>query len=173
MATPAPTPAIKVSVKPPEIAAKKFLDRASGARDYFLFGVRNPKRSPTEAAISMRTTLEQKMARKEVWDRWEERRRAAGDALWLAKIELLGADRYPRGVEIGAALWYDFYTKFDDKLNEVLGKVYSIPRVTIDDSVRRVEALIRGLYGWRYKPSTMSTENIRSTVDKLRAIRLA
>ena len=173
MATPAPTPTGRVSVKSPEIAAKKFLERASGARDYYLYGVHNPKRSPTEAAISMRSTLEQKMARKEVWDRWEERRKAVGDQLWLAKIDLLGADRYPRGVEIGAALWYDFFSKFDDKLNEVLTRVYSIPRVTIDDSVRRVETLIRGLYGWRYKPTAMSVDQIRSTVEKLRAIRLA
>jgi len=172
MSTPA-TPAMKVSVKPPEIAAKKLLDRALAARDYYVYGVRNPKRSPTEAAISMRSTLEQKMARKEIWDKWEEKRRAAGDALWSAGIELKGVQRYPQGIEFGVPKWFDFYGQFSKRLTEVLTRVYSIPRVTIDDSVRRVETLIRGLHGFRYKPSAMTADSIRATLEKIRAVRLA
>jgi len=168
MATPAP----KIVIKSPDLAAKKFLDRASTATPFYAYGVRNPKRSPTEAALSMRETLERKMALKETWDKWEKRRRAAGDAKWLSGIELKGIDRYPRGIEFGAAFWYDFFTKFKAKLEEVLAKVYSIPRVTVDDSVRRVETLIRGLYGWTYVPSALKPEDVKATVEKIRALRL-
>jgi len=167
------TPAPKIAIKTPELAAKKLLERAQAAVPFYVHGVHNPKRSPTEAAISMKETLQRKMSMSETWDKWEKRRKAVGDAGWLAGIELKGVDRYPRGMEFGSARWYDFYGKFKPTLEGVLAKVYAIPRVTIDDSVRRVETLIRGLYGWTYVPSALKPEDIKATVEKLRTLKLA
>lgn len=162
----------EVSLKPVEIAAKRYYDRATTALPYYLAGVKNPKRSPTAAALEMKDTLKEKMKRDETWDKWERRRRAAGDEGWLAGIMVKGKDRYVPGVTIGAARWADFYDKFAPKLKEVLSEVYSKPRVTVEDSIERVATLIRGLYGWTYEPTPMTAEELKSRVEKIRAIKI-
>ena len=162
----------EVNLKPTEVAVKRYFDRATTALPYYLAGVKNPKRSPTEAAISMKSTLMEKMSKPETWDKWEKRRRAAGDEGWFAGITIKGKDRYVPGVTIGAAKWADFYEKFAPKLKEVLAEVYRKPRVTVEDSIERVATLIRGLYGWTYEPTPLTAEEIKSRIERIRTIKL-
>ncbi len=85
----------------------------------------------------MRKTLEAKMAAKETWDKWEANRRAVGDAGWLYGVKKKGIDRFPSGIDAGAPIWAEFYKQFKPHLEAGLSKVYSLPRATIDDAVKR------------------------------------
>ena len=168
MADPAP----EIKLKPVEIIIKKYFDRTRNAT-YYLAGVLSPKRSPTEAAISMKSTLVEKMKRDETWEKWEKRRKAAGDTKWRAMIELKGVASYPRGTEVGSVYMLDFLNKFLPHLSEGLKKVYKEPRVTIDDSVKRAEIMIRHNHEFTYEPSSITVDNIKATLEKIKSIRLS
>ena len=42
----------EVKIKPPEIGARKLLEGVRRSRGFYIYGVQNPKVSPTEAAVS-------------------------------------------------------------------------------------------------------------------------
>jgi len=163
MATP------EVKLKPVDIAVKKYYDRTRRP-DYYLAGVRNPKRSPTEAALSMADTWHRKVSLDETKEKWMKRRAAVGDEGWIAGIELKGVARYPQGTEIGSVKMMDFLNKFYPHLAEGLKKVYSIPRVTIDDSIERVATLIRHNHEFTYEPSKMTAKDIKALLEKVKSI---
>jgi len=145
----APTGEIKV--KSVEDALAKYLKRTEVARDDYVKGIQNPKRDPTKAAISMRSTLEAKMASKATWDKWQEKLESVGFKGWQEGALKKGADRYLPGVRMGAKYWKQFYTQFKPHLEEGLRKVYALPRATIDDSCKRAETMIRHNAKFRYK----------------------
>jgi hypothetical protein len=144
------TPGASISVKPPDKVLEKWQKRAKDGKELYAYYVKLPKRSPTEAAISMRKTLEAKMAAKETWDKWEQNRRAVGDNGWLYGIMTKGLDRFPSGIDAGAWKYSEFYRQFKSHLEAGLPKVYSLPRATIDDSVKRAEVMIRHNATFRY-----------------------
>ena len=161
-----------VRVKPPEISARKLLDRFRAAKGFWLFGIQNPKRSPTEAAISMRATLERKMASKETWDKWEERRKAVGDAGWLTGILEKGVNRFEQGMDVGIAYWLQFFTQFKPHLEAGLEKVYAIPRATLDDAIRRAAEMIRHNAKFKYTKKGLTPDEVRSLREKIAGVSL-
>ncbi|MEM4976652.1 MAG: hypothetical protein QXT64_04940 [Desulfurococcaceae archaeon] len=140
-----------ISIKPVDKTVEKWMNRARAGVDLYRIYTAAPKRSPTEAALSMKETLQQKMARPETWDKWEKNRRAVGDAGWLYGVQTKGVARYPQGIEAGRKYYEQFYTQFKPHLEAGLAKVYAIPRVTIDDAVRRAETMIRHNYTFRFE----------------------
>ena len=140
-----------ISIKPVDKTVEKWLQRARAGVELYKFYVQQPKRSPTEAAISMKETLMAKMAKPETWEKWEENRRAVGDAGWLYGVMNKGVQRYPQGIEVGKKYYEQFYSQFKSHLERGLAEVYSIPRVTLDDAVRRAEVMIRHNAKFRFK----------------------
>jgi hypothetical protein len=139
-----------ISVKPPEKVLEKWQTRAKAGASEYAYYVEHPKRSPTDAAISMRATLEAKMSQKATWDKWEQNRKAVGDAGWLYGIKTKGISRFPTGVDAGAPKFADFYRQFKAHLEAGLAKVYAMPRATIDDAVARAAAMIKHNATFRY-----------------------
>jgi len=152
MGAPAPTRK-EVKAKPVEVALDKYIRRATAAKDDYVRGVQNPRRDPTEAAISMRSTLEAKMASKETWDKWEDRLRSVGFKGWQEATLNKGANRFLDGIRYGAKYWKQFYEQFKDHLEKGLAQVHAMPRATLDDSVRRAEFMIRWNAKFRFKKS--------------------
>jgi len=163
---------VEVKVKPVDVSARKYLDKALAGKPFYAYFVHHPKRSPTAAAIAMKETLMKKMALSETWDKWEQKRAAVGDAGWLAGVELKGIDRFPKGIEVGSARWFDFYSDFKGTLEKNLVEVYKLPRVTIDDSVKRAETMIRLNAVYRYIPKPRTAAEIESQVKAIKAIKL-
>jgi len=163
---------VEVKVKPVDVSARKYLDKATAGKPFYAYFVHHPKRSPTEAAIAMRATLEGKMKLTETWDKWEAKRRAVGDAGWLAGIEHKGIDRFPKGVEVGAPRWQKFYEDFKPTLEKNLAEVYRLPRVTIDDAVKRAETMIRLNAEYKYIPKPMGPAEVSAGIDAIKKIKL-
>ncbi|RLE49033.1 MAG: hypothetical protein DRJ18_00710 [Candidatus Methanomethylicota archaeon] len=161
-----------VRLKSPELAARKFLENTGKAKPFYLFGVYNPKRNPIEAALSAADTWHEKVSSDAAKTKFTERLGAVKQEFWQAMAELKGADRYPRGCEYGAAMMYDFLTKFLPHLANILPEVYAIKKVTIDDSVKRVETLIKRAHEFTYKPTAMDKASLTGTLSKIKAIKL-
>jgi len=163
----------EVKLKSPELVAKKYLTRTAQSREFYLYGVKNPKRSPTEAALQAAETWHARVSAPETLEKWKARRSAAGDEKWLFGIEVKGAERWPRGCEIGAVWLYDFMTKFLPHLAKGLEEVYKIERKTIEDAIKRVETLIRHNAKFRYEPSKISIEEAKKILERLKALKIA
>lgn len=141
-----------VRIKPVDYVTKKWLERARAAVEDYKLGVQNPRRDPIKAAISMKDTLMRKMAARETWDKWEQKLSAWNLEAWSKRAVNVGANRYPTGIEASQDTFKQFYEQFSKHLAEGLPKVYSIPRVTLDDSIRRAAEMIRHNAKFRFIP---------------------
>jgi len=162
----------EIRLKPPEIAAKKYLDRTRTAVPYYIYGTRNPKRSPTAAALEAAEAWHSKVSAPETLEKWKKRRAAAGDDKYYFGLETKGYKRYPEGTEVGSVYMLDFLTKFYPHLAEGLRKVYAIQKKTLDDAVKRAETMIRHNATFTYEPSKISAAEARSVLERLRALRV-
>jgi len=162
----------KVTAKPVDMSARKFLDKARAGKPFYAYFVHYPKRSPTDAAIAMKSTLVEKMKLDETWDKWEAKRRAVGDEGWLAGIELKGIGRFVPGIEVGAPRWQLFYEDFKPHLEAGMVEVYRLPRVTIDDAVERAATMIRHNAKYRYLPKPVGPEELKTQLEAIKKIKL-
>jgi hypothetical protein len=138
-------------VKPPARWKKKYVDRATVATDDYKFGVEHPVRSQMEAAIAGRKTLEAKMAKKETWDKWQEGLEYVGDEGWRKGCIEKGVDRYAPGVRVGADKYSEFAEKFSEHLKVKVEEIRKLPKITIEDSIKRAAEMIRHNAAFRFK----------------------
>ena len=138
-------------VKPIERWIRKYEDRASVAVEDYKWGVQNPSASPIEQAIAHKEDLMKKMAKKETWDKWEEALKFVGDEGWVKGCLEKGVDRYPTGIRVGVDKYKDFASKFKEHLEKGVAEVKKLPKVTLEDSIKRAEKMIRHNAMFRYK----------------------
>lgn len=138
-------------VKPAARWVDKYGRRTAVATPDYQWGVQNPSRDPTAAAISMKETLKAKMADAKTWDKWEEALKAVGMGKWQEAALNKGASRYGPGVEFGKKYYSDFASKFEAHLAAGVAEVYKLPKVTIEDSINRAATMIRHNAKFRYK----------------------
>ncbi len=150
----------EVRIKPPEIGAKKLLEKVRGARPFYLYGVQNPKVSPTEAAVAMKDTWRQIMSRAETAEKWAANRLAAGV---LGK----GADRLIQGVEFGIGKYLDFASEFYPYMATKIAEIKRMPKVTIEDRVRRAAEMIKHNYNFKRKKRAYTISDLQSLKDKV------
>jgi len=141
-----------IKVKPVELTVKKWLERARAGATLYAERVKSPRRDPIKAAIAKRADLEAKMQKKETWDKWETRLSAVGMEGWLKATLTKGVERYPRGIEFGKDKFADFYEQFSKHLEAGLAKVLAMPKVTLEDSIRRAAEMIRWNAQFKYVP---------------------
>ena len=138
-------------VKPVERWVKKYEDRATVATDDYKYGIEHPSANPIEMAISHRKDLEAKMKDPKTWDKWEEALKFVGFEGWKKGALEKGVSRYPEGIRSGLAKYKDFANKFKEHLEKGVEEVKKMPKVTLDDSVKRAEKMIRHNATFRYK----------------------
>jgi len=163
---------IGVKIKSPELGARKLLERARVARPFYIYGVQNPKVSPTEAAIAMKDTWRQIMSRTETVEKWAANRAAVGDVGWLAGILGKGADRYVPGVEFGIGKYLDFASEFYPYLEKKLPEIKRMPKVTIEDSINRAAAMIRHNHAFHYKKKPFSLSDLEGLKSRVLGVSL-
>lgn len=156
----------------PEIAAKKLLERVRQSKGFYIYGVQNPKVSPTEAAISQAEAWHAKVSAAETKQKWIENRKAAGDETWLAGILGKGADRWLPGVEFGVGKYLAFAEEFFPYLSAGLSKVYAIQKRTLDDSIRRAAEMIRHNAGFKRKKRAFTLDELNTLKSKVEGVTL-
>ena len=163
----------EVKIVPPEVAAKKLLDRALASKDYLVYGIMNPKRSPTEAAISMAETWHSKVSDPKTKEKWIKNRRAAGDETWKAGLLGKGIDRWGPGIELGIGKYLAFASEFFPYMAAGLAtKVYTIQKKTLEDSVKRVRELIFHNAAFERKKRAFTLDELKSAAEKVRGVSL-
>ena len=160
----------EVTIKPPELGAKKLLDRVRQSKGYYLWGVQNPKVSPTEAAIAVADSWHRIMSDPRTKEKWVENRKAAGDETWLAGILGKGADRFIPGVEFGIGKYLEFASEFYPYMAAKIAEIKQMPKVTIEDRINRAAAMIRHNYNFKRKKRAYTLtelQNLRSKVESV------
>jgi len=130
---------------------KKYEERASVATEDYKYGVQNPSANPIEQAIVHRKDLEAKMRAKETWDKWENALKYVGLEGWQKGALEKGVARYSEGVRAGLNKYKDFASKFKEHLEKGVATVKAMPKTTLEDSIKRAEAMIRHNASFRYK----------------------
>ena len=133
----------EIKIKPAEVVVSKWADRAKAGLELYRQFTQSPKRDPTSAAISMRSSLEAKMRAKETWDKWENSLRNVGFQGWLYGVQTKGVQRFPQGIDAGQPFYQQFYSQFAPHLAAGLAQIYRMPKATLEDSVARAAAMIR------------------------------
>ncbi|MCD6590272.1 hypothetical protein J7K74_03775 [Candidatus Woesearchaeota archaeon] len=113
--------------------------------------IKQPRRDPIKAAISMRSTLEAKMADKSTWDKWQEKLEGIGFEGWLDATLNKGVPRFVPGIEYGFKYYKAFAEQFSKHLEEGLKKVLAMPKRTLDESIARAAEMIRHNAKFRFK----------------------
>lgn len=164
----------EVKIIDPTIAAKKLLDRATQSRDYLVYGVMNPKRSPTEAAVAAADAWHARVSAPETKTKFVENRKAAGDESWLAGVLGKGIDRWAPGIELGIGKYLQFAEEFYPYMASGLAtKVYTIQKRTLDDSIKRVAELIRHNAAFKRKKRAFTLDELKSLAEKVRSASVA
>lgn len=138
-------------VKPPERWSAKYQSRTAVARPDYEWGIRNPARSPTAAAIAAKATLKAKMADAATWDKWEAARKYVGDEGWSKAAIEKGAVRYGPGVTFGAPKQAEFAGKFAPHLKTGVDAIMKMPNISLEDKIARAGAMIRHNATFRLK----------------------
>ncbi len=162
----------EVAVVDPTIAAKKLLERVRVSKGFYIHGVQNPKRSPTEAAIQAADAWHARVSAAETKKKWVDNRKLAGDESWLAGILGKGADRWLPGVEFGIGKYLAFAEEFFPYLAAGLSKVYSIQKRTLEDSIKRAAEMIRHNAAFKRKKRAFSLDELRSLKEKVESVPL-
>ena len=137
--------------KPVERWTDKWRSRAGVARKDYEAGIQNPSRDPVAAAIEQRASLESKMSSKDTWDKWEAGLRFTGMSGWQDAAIKKGAERFTKGIELGAPKFADFAGKFKAHLDTVLPAVRKMPNTGIEDAKAKAGAMIEANSKFRYK----------------------
>jgi len=162
----------EVNVKPPELGAKKLLERVRQSKAFYIYGVQNPKVSPTEAAIAVADSWHRIMSDPRTKERWIEGRKAAGDETWLAGILGKGADRWIPGVEFGIGKYLEFAAEFYPYMAAKISEIKKMPKVTIEDRIRRAAEMIRHNYNFKRKKRAYTLKELEELRNRVESVSL-
>ena len=163
---------VGVRIKPPALGARKLLERARVATPFFIYGVQNPKVSPTEAALAAKETWRRIMSLSETVEKWARNRSAVGDVGWLSGILGKGKDRYVPGVEFGIGKYLDFASQFYPHMEPKIAEIKRMPKVTIEDRINRAAAMIRHNFSFRYSKKPFSLSDLESLKNEVLRVSL-
>jgi len=159
---------VVAKAKPVERSVRKFIGRVAVALPDYEAGVREPRADPVARAIAMRGTLEGKMRLKEIWDKWQAKLAGVGFTGWQSMTLQKGLDRYVSGAQAGAPIWEQFYATFKSHLEKGLVDVLRMPRITLEDAIRRAAAMIRHNAIYKFTPKGIPLEELRRRIEALR-----
>ena len=161
-----------VTIKPPELGAKKLLERVRQSKSFYLYGVQNPKVSPTEAAVAVADSWHRIMSDPRTKEKWVQNRKAAGDETWLAGILGKGADRFIPGVEFGIGKYLEFAQEFYPYMAAKVAEIKQMPKVTIEDRINRAAEMIRHNYNFKRTKRAYTLKELQDLKSKVESIQL-
>ena len=131
--------------------AEKWARRLKGATEDIRKGVEKVTEAPSKKAIAKKEKLKARLI--EAIDKgiWEKQLSKVTLEDWKAKFLNKGLSRISAGVDGATPKMKDFASVLLPHIESLQKQVSSMPDVTLEDSIRRVETFIRGMAKLNYK----------------------
>lgn len=126
----------------PNQVAQKWSRNLSGATQSITDGVNGVTEAPGVAAARQKTLWLQRVQASQ--DKWATRVAAVPLSEWQEKMRTVGIPRIASGATANQPKFAQFMTAFLPHVENVARTVRAMPKGTIDDSIARAAAQIRG-----------------------------
>lgn len=129
----------------PEQAAEKWGRRTTQATGDMSAGIDRVTVSPGKLAAAKKTKWVQKMSDPAIQDKWERRTAAVDLEAWKTKARDVGVGRVAAGVAAANGKQQAFYEQLFPYQDRLLGEVDAMNDLTLEDSIARMTAWVRGM----------------------------
>lgn len=133
----------------PQEAAAKHLRRTTGAIGDMRTGVERMTESPTAKAADKRDKWIARLTESATQDKWERNLRAYPLEQWKRDMIDKGINRVASGLEAAQAKVTNFYEQLFAYENTLLNEINRMPDLTLEDSIQRMSAWVRGMSNFR------------------------
>ena len=139
--------AVKIT---PQAAADLYVERISNAVPRIEAGVKAVTESPMDAAVKAKAKMKQNIIAAIDNGSWERGLKSVTLQQWKDAFISKGIERIARGASEARPKMVTFYTALFAFQNDLLAKVEGMPNVTLDQSVNRMVAWVRGMATFNY-----------------------
>jgi len=133
----------------PQELAEKHARRTTAAVQDMIKGVDNVTTSPTEQAASKKDKLIARWNESVNSGKWERGLRAVSLDQWKTSMKEKGAQRVAAGIAGAKDKMISFYAELIPFQADLSAKISSMPDLTLEDSIARATAQIRGMANFR------------------------
>ena len=131
--------------------ADKWARRLKGAVEDIRVGVEAVTESPTEKAAAKKAKWIARLTSKEVQDKWEAALKAVSLEDWKKAMVDKGLGRIAAGVDEAQSDFEAFMRDLLPHIEAGRSKIRTMPDVTLEDNIRRMETFIRHMATFRRK----------------------
>jgi len=135
----------------PEEFASKHARRLKGAIEDVRAGVERVSEAPTLKAAQKETKMLQKLQEAVSSGKWSSRLKSVSLEEWKQKTLSKGLNRIASGVDEAYQKQVQFAQQLLSYQNELLNKVERMPDLTLEDSINRMTAWVRGMAQFKRK----------------------
>jgi len=114
---------------------EQYKTRMGQSRERILKGIKNPKRSPTQAAIDNKDKMRANWQKAMDAGRWEKGLQESGDERWRNNFEKVGVDKITTGIEANKTKILAAFEKVDAAGKAVREAVKGMPNNNIEDAL--------------------------------------
>lgn len=133
----------------PAEATEKHRRRTIAAIADMQAGIERVTEAPGAAAADQRSKWIARLTETATQDKWERNVRAVTLASWKADMIDKGIGRVAAGVEAAQAKTQAFYTSLFDFENSLLATLETMPDLTLEDSIQRMNFWVRSMADFR------------------------
>ena len=131
--------------------AEKWNRRIKGALEDIRKGVEKLDKNPAELAIAKKEKMKARLIEAIDSGKWESGLKKVTLEEWKQKMLRKGISRIPAGADEAVDKVRDFAQQLLPHIEEGLRKIESMPDVTLEDNIRRMEEFIRHMAKFRKK----------------------
>jgi len=137
--------------KDAKTVAEKWARRLKGAVEDIRVGVEAVSENPAEKAAAKKGKWIARMTSKEVQDKWEARLKSVRLEDWKNAMLNKGLGRISAGVDEAQSDVETFMGELLPHIESGRAKIRTMPDVTLEDNIRRMETFIRHMATFRRK----------------------
>ncbi len=136
----------------PNAFAEKWNRRLKSAIPDIRKGVEAVTESPMEKAAANKDKMKNKLIEAIDSGKWESRLKAVSLDEWKKKLIEKGLPAISTGADLAKPKVADFAGQLLDYEKSIIGEIDRMPTVTLDDSIRKMEAWARAMNKFKYNP---------------------
>ena len=129
----------------PQEIAEKWARRTKNAQPDYIKGVESVTKNPAEAAIAKQDKMVANWQESVTSGKWKRGMGRVTLESWKASAAGKGSQRLSAGIDAAGAKSLDFYAQLLPFQADLSAKVGKMPDLSIEDSVQRSAAWIRGM----------------------------
>jgi len=135
----------------PDEVREKHARRLKAAIDDMRTGIERVDKSPTAAAAEKAEKMKQRLVEAIDTGKWQANLRAVSLEEWKAKFLQKGLPRVAQGIDAAGDKVRKFYEQLLPHIDQQVAEVKKMPDLTLEDSIARMTAFIRGMSKFRFK----------------------